>query len=249
MMKSKVMAKFFLAAVLWLLNTAQLKAQTAYGVHGSIINTTYNTYYKNGRWEATMGPLTPFDYGLACDNTAIAEGNRRKYREGDYAIWFVAPSDVINSLGLQTCGLNKNGGEPSCVENWKLCGRKLRISCRPDSPWCNQPGQASLLAEMNRGRLIRNNYIPRYYQDLTSQAVGMAPSTPRSVVLYITDFCPFQHSENKSTGHCQGPQLDVSTSAFLLLAKANDQGWIDSGLKYDATLLPEWDQSSPGPEW
>ncbi len=248
-MKLRVLTKIFCGIALLLLSTIQLKAQSAYGVQGSIINTTYNTYYQNGRWEATMGPLTPFDYGIVCDNIAFSEGNPRKYREGDYAIWFVAPSDAIKSLGLQSCDLNKNGGEPSCVENWQLCGRKLRVSCRSDSPWCNRPGQTSLLAEMNRGRLIRNNYIPSYYQDLTSKAVGMTPNAPKSVVLYITDFCPLQHSENSRSGHCQGPQLDVSTSAFLLMAKANDDGWIDGGLSYDVSLLPQWDDSRPGPEW
>ncbi len=238
-----------LAAVLCLSNSQSAVSQTAYQVHGSIVNTTYNTYYKNGRWEATMGPLTPYQYGIVCDNVAIAQGQPNKYREGDYALWFVAPCDGLASLGLKSCGANKNGGEPSCVENWQLCGRKVRIQCRSDSPWCNTIGSPTLLAELNQGRQLRNNYIPWYYQDLTTRYVGRTPSTPKSIVLYITDFCPAQHSENKATGHCQGMQLDVSTSAFLLLGRANEQGWIDTGLKYDVRLLPEGDASQPGPEW
>lgn len=216
---------------------------------GSIINTTFNTWWKDGRWESDMGPLTTFEGGLACDHKARDEGFARKYREGDYAVWFVAPSDLMNKLGLQRCGPNAHGGEPSCYENWDFCGRKLRLTCKPGHPGCAEPGSPSLLAEMNKGRVPQNNYIPEIYRQKAQERVGHEPSTPRSIVLYVTDFCPQGHSQNIPSGHCQGPQVDVSASAFLLLAKQNAQGFIDGNLEYNVELLDQYDPTPAGPEW
>lgn len=216
---------------------------------GSIINTTFNTWWKDGRWESDMGPLTTFEGGLACDHKARDEGFARKYREGDYAVWFVAPSDLMDKLGLQRCGPNAHGGEPSCYENWDFCGRKLRLTCKPGHPGCAEPGSPSLLAEMNKGRVPQNNYIPEIYRQKAQERVGHEPSTPRSIVLYVTDFCPQAHSQNIPSGHCQGPQVDISTSAFLLFAKQNAQGFIDGNLEYDVELLEQSDPTPAGPEW
>jgi hypothetical protein len=216
---------------------------------GSIVNTNFNTWWKDGRWESDMGPLTTFEGGLACDHRAREQGNPRKYREGDYAVWFVAPSDLLDQLGLKRCGPNAHGGEPSCYENWDFCGRKLRLSCKEGHPGCAGPGSPSLLAEMNRGRVPVNNYIPEIYRQKTQERVGHQPSTPRSIVLYITDFCPQNHSMNIPTGHCQGPQVDVSASAFLLFGKQNAQGYIDGNLEYQVELLDEHDPTPAGPEW
>lgn len=233
--------------------TPSLRADTLRGgkswAKGSIVNTTFNTWWKDGSWESTMGPLTSFDGGIACDHKAKQLGHARKFREGDYAIWFVAPSDTLNQLGLSRCGPNPFGGEPSCHENWDLCGRKIRVTCRDDNPWCAPPGSTSLLADINRGRVPQNNYIPEYYRQKTQEEVGRQPSVPRSIVLYITDFCPQNHSHNIPTGQCQGPQLDISTSAFLLFGKQNAQGYIDSNLEFDVELLAENDSSPAGPEW
>jgi hypothetical protein len=216
---------------------------------GSIINTTFNTWWKDGRWESDMGPLTTFEGGLACDHKARDEGFARKYREGDYAVWFVAPSDLMDKLGLRRCGPNAHGGEPSCYENWDFCGRKLRLTCKPGHPGCAEPGSPSLLAEMNKGRVPQNNYIPEIYRQKAQERVGHEPSTPRSIVLYVTDFCPQGHSQNTPSGHCQGPQVDISASAFLLFAKQNAQGFIDSNLEYDVELLDQHDPTPAGPEW
>lgn len=216
---------------------------------GSVVNTTFNTTYENGRWTATMGPLTDFFGGLACDHRAKEQGDAEKFRKGDHAIWFVAPSDAISALGLKHCGPNPYGGEPSCVENWDLCGRKMRVSCEEGSPWCASPGSSSLLAEINSGRPPLNNYMPDYYVKRTAERVGSRPSVPRSIVLYITDFCPKDHSENKRGNQCQTPQLDVATSAFLLLAKKNPQGYINADVTYKSVLLDEKDPTPAGPEW
>lgn len=216
---------------------------------GSVINTTYNTTFENGRWKATMGPLTDFFGGLACDHRASEEGDAEKYRKGDYAVWFIAPSDAMDMLGLKHCSTNPYGGEPSCVENWNLCGRKMRLRCKAGSTWCANPGSQSLLADINSGRKPRNNYIPDYYVQRTQERVGPRPSVPHSVVLYITDFCPKEHSENKKGGQCQGPQVDVSTPAFLLLAKQNQQGYIDANVEYEVEMMDEGDRTPAGPEW
>ncbi len=216
---------------------------------GSIVNTTFNTWWKDGRWESDMGPLTSFEGGLACDHRARAQGQVRKYREGDYAVWFVAPSDLMHQLGLRRCAPNAMGGEPSCYENWDFCGRKLRLTCKEGHPGCAQPGAPSLLAQMNTGRVPVNNYIPEIYRQKTQERVGSEPSTPRSIVLYITDFCPQNHSQNIPSGHCQGPQVAVSASAFLLMGKQNDQGYIDGNLEYQVELLEENDPTPAGPEW
>jgi hypothetical protein len=207
----------------------------------SIVNTTYNTWEKDGRWESTMGPLNPKKGGIVCDNVD------EKYRSGDYALWFVAPSDVMPELGLKRCGPNKHGGEPSCVENWQLCGRKLKVQCKPGSRWCGIPGQPSLLSDFNASRIPVNNYVPDYYVQATRDALGASPLVPDAVVLYITDFCPAAHSHNQASGHCQKPQLDLSTAAFLLLSQQNAQGYIDSQLELEAELLPEGDTTPAGP--
>lgn len=207
----------------------------------SIVNTTYNTWEKDGRWEASMGPLNPKKGGIVCDNVD------EKFRTGDYALWFVAPSDVMPELGLKRCGPNVHGGEPSCVENWQLCGRKLKVSCKVGSRWCGTPGKPSLLADYNAARIPVNNYVPDYYVKATTEALGAAPPVPEAVVLYITDFCPAAHSENQASGHCQKPQLDLATSAFLLLSQQNAQGYIDSQLDLEVELLPEDDNTPAGP--
>jgi hypothetical protein len=71
---------------------------------------------------------------------------------------------------------------------------------------------------------------------------------PEEIVLYITDFCPKNHSANQSSGHCQGPQLDISASAFLLLGRRVN-GYIDSRLDYSVELLEEDDPTYVGPHW
>ncbi|HYX33481.1 MAG TPA: hypothetical protein VE954_10235 [Oligoflexus sp.] len=185
----------------------------------SIVNTTYNTWEKDRRWEATMGPLNPQKGGIVCDQVDA------KFRTSEYALWFVAPSDVIAELGLKRCGPNPHGGEPSCVENWQLCGRKLKVQCKVGSRWCATPGQPSLRSDFSADRRPVNNYVPDYYVQETRSVLGAAPATPESIVLYITDFCPAAHSSNQVSGHCQKPQLDLSTAAFLLLSQQNAQGY------------------------
>ena len=106
----------------------------------------------------------------------------------------------------------------------------------------------TLLNEMVTGKRPINNYLPEYYVEKTKSAVGAA-AVPKSVVLYITDFCPAAHSDNLKTAQCQTPQLDIATSAFLVLARQNQQGYIDSGLDLELELLPEGDQSPAGPEY
>jgi hypothetical protein len=92
-----------------------------------------------------------------------------------------------------------------------------------------------------------NNYVPDYYVKATTEALGAAPPVPKAVVLYITDFCPAAHSENQASGHCQKAQLDLATSAFLLLSQQNAQGYIDSQLDLEVELLPEDDSTPAGP--
>ena len=143
------------------------------------------------------------------------------------------------------CGGNPNGDEPSCKENWHLCGRKIRIRCAGGADGCAN-GDRSLLAMINNGEYVANNYIPDYYIQATSDKVGKKPRPAKSVVLIITDFCPKNHSRNRQYSQCQKPQLDISTSAFLLLAGKNNQGFI-KGLKLASELLPVGDRTSPGP--
>ena len=213
-------------------------------IKGSIVNTTYNTYYDQGRWVSSMGPLNSRHGGLVCDNV---DGQR--FRNGSAKLWFVAPSDSLAQFGVKYCGSNTNGHEPACQDNWYLCGRKIRIRCNSQSEWCNKPGNSSLLSDMNSGRHPVNNYLPDYYVQETSSWVGKYVTTPRSIVLVISDFCPKDHSDNRRTGNCQSPQFDISTAAFLLLGRMNDQGYINTSLDYTGELLSEYDQSSPGPEW
>ena len=215
-------------------------------IGGSIVNTSYNTWWDNqsGKWVSTMGPLSPTVGGLTCDNV-----DRYKFRNGSAALWFVAPSDQLAQLGVKYCGYSKDGHEPVCQDNWWMCGRKIRIWCNGQNSWCAKPGEPSMLSQINSGHIPVNNYLPDYYVRQTSAWIGSYPSVPRSMVLVISDFCPRDHSQNRQTGNCQGPQFDVSTAAFLLMGKMNDQGYINANLEYYAQLLPEWDQSSPGPEW
>ena len=213
-------------------------------IKGSIINTTDNTWYDKGGWASTMGPLSRNYGGMVCDNV-----DYKRFRTGAPALWFVAPSDLLDQFGVKYCGYNQGGIEPVCRENWNLCGRKIRIWCNGQNGWCAKPGEPSLLSQINSGHRPVNNYLPDYYIQQTTSWVGSFPSVPRSVVLIITDFCPRDHTENRKTGNCQSPQFDVSTAAFLLMGKMNDQGYINSNLDFYGAMLPENDQSSPGPEW
>jgi hypothetical protein len=65
----------------------------------------------------------------------------------------------------------------------------------------------------------------------------------------VTDFCPQNHSQNIPSGHCQGPQVDISASAFLLFGKQSEHGYIDGNLEYQVELLDENDPTPAGPEW
>jgi hypothetical protein len=216
----------------------------------TIVNTTFNTYYKDKEWTATMGPLHKGFGGIACDNKGKSEGYTNKYRDGAAALWFVAPSDALWQFGMKYCSPNPHGGEPSCSENWSLCGRKIRIRCKAGNPWCAKYGEANLLSQMKWGQNPQNNYIPDYYVKKTSDALGQKYNhIARSVVLMITDFCPAGHSTNKQTGQCQGPQLDIATSAFLVLSKQNAEGWINSNMQLEAQLLDNQDASALGPEY
>jgi hypothetical protein len=80
----------------------------------------------------------------------------------------------------------------------------------------------------------------------TTEALGAAPTVRDAVVLYISDFCPAAHSQNQASGHCQKPQLDLATSAFLLLSQQNAQDYIDSQLDLEVELLPEDDSTPTG---
>ena len=239
---------FSMSAALTAEEFVQNRSNPSASARGSVINTTYNTSYKEGRWTATMGPLTDFFGGLACDHRAMEKGDGDLYRKGDYAVWFIAPSDAIQMLGLKHCGPNPYGGEPSCQENWDFCGRKIRLSCQQGNAYCASPGSPSLLADINSGRGPKNNYIPDYYVQRTVERVGTHPSVPQSVILYITDFCPKDHSENSKSGNCQGPQVDVSTPAFLLLARQSN-GYINGDVPYQVELLDAGDQTPAGPQW
>jgi len=210
---------------------------------GSVINTTDNTWNDNGDWQSTMGPLNKNKYGIACDGAGSYD-----YRSSNQ-LWFVAPSDSFPKFGIKTCGANPNGGEPSCSENYSFCGRKVRVSCKSGNPWCGIPGQQSILAKIKAGSPPTNNIIPQYYIDQTANQLGSSPNVPKSVVLTIVDFCPAGHSANKASGACQGPQLDMSAAAFLLLGKENAQSYIDTNLDVNVELLTAGDSTVPGPQY
>jgi hypothetical protein len=218
------------------------EAANAY-ISSSIVNTTYNTFKKNGKWQSTMGPLTTRRGGLACDNTVTG----MKYHQGDYRHWYMAPSDSLTILGMKACA--KSGrGEPSCSENWNLCGRKVRVTCLTPA-YCGNPGDASLVSQINDKRPPSNNYLPEIFVEELTQKFGKNPKVPKSVVLYITDFCPANHSNNIQSNQCQGPQIDLSTSSYLMMAKTNKQGFINSNATVSMELLAPDDQTPPGPEY
>lgn len=209
----------------------------------SIVNTTDNTYREDGKWHSKAGPLTAHSGGLACDNTV----SDMRYHSGEYFHWHIAPSDSAALLGMSKCAKNANG-EPSCSENWQLCGRKVRVRCL-DGEFCGQSGEASLLSQINHRMPPINNYLPSVFVDELTRAVGKHPRAAPSVVLYITDFCPAAHSINKRNRQCQGPQVDISTSAFLLMGKTNAQGYINTNVKVSVELLDADDPTPAGPEY
>lgn len=209
----------------------------------SIINTTENTFISDGKWQSTMGALTTERGGLACDNIV----NDMRFHQGDYRHWHVAPSDSIMQMGIKKCSINP-GAEPSCFENWDLCGRKVRVKCL-DTEYCGQSGEPSLIAQINAHHPPANNYLPSVFVDELTQTLGKAPRVAKSVVLYITDFCPAEHSNNKKSRQCQRPQVDISTSAFLLMGKTNPQGYINTNLDVSVELLDAGDPASVGPEY
>lgn len=210
----------------------------------SIVNTKDNTYKKNGVWQSSMGPLSRHRGGLACDNTV----RDLKYHNGDYRHWFLAPSDSVGALGMKKCSKNENGGEPSCFENWQLCGRKVRIKCS-DPRFCGKSGGESLISQINDKNPPANNYIPDIIVEELTQKFGAHPKIAKSVVLYITDFCPAEHSNNIKNNQCQGTQVDISTSAFLMMGKTNRQGFINTNSDVSIELLAPNDPTPVGPEF
>ena len=209
----------------------------------TIINTTENTFQKDGKWHSNAGPLSARFGGLACDNTV---GDMR-FHTGEYLHWHIAPSDSTPLPGMRRC-LKNPDGEPSCSENWSLCGRKVRVRCVAGD-FCGKAGEPSLVARINHGRPPVNNYLPGFFVDELTRKFGRSPPVAASVVLYITDFCPAEHSNNKQARQCQRPQIDVSTSAFLLLGKTNEQGYINSNTRISIELLDSDDPSPAGPEY
>ncbi len=221
----------------------ELETTAQYLVSTSIVNTTDNTYKKSGKWFSNMGPLTTRRGGLACDNTV----RDMKFHQGDFQHWYLAPSDSISILGMKKCA--KTGrGEPSCSENWNLCGRKVRVACLA-STYCGTAGEPSLVSKINNNTPPTNNYLPDYFVKELTAKYGQNPKIPKSIVLYITDFCPANHSNNIKNDQCQGPQVDLSTSAFLLMGKMNRQGYINSNTNVSMELLPENDPTPVGPEY
>lgn len=212
----------------------------------SIVNTNENTYLNNGVWESTMGPLSTSRGGLACDNVAPD----MRYHTGDYKLWYLAPSDAEKFLNMKKCSPNTQGkrSEPSCYQNWDLCGRKVRVKCL-DTEFCGKRGELSLASNIEAGMPIVNNYLPMVFVKELSQLLGAKSKAPDSIVLYITDFCPADHSNNIKLNQCQRPQVDISTSAFLLLGKANKAGYINTGLDVSVELLPPDDATAVGPEY
>lgn len=215
----------------------------------SIVNTRANVTQSENGWISDMGPLNPAFGGIACDNKAGAEGDWQRYRRGDALLWFIAPSDTMQEFGLKLCGPNKHGHEPTCEENYQLCGRKIRVRCSPGSPWCARAGEETLLSQISRGEVPVNNDAPDYYVNETRRAVGEGAKVPTSIVLVINDFCPKGHTVNIRNGACQVPQLDISTSTYLMLGVENAQGYTHTDLGLNAELLAPDDQSSLGPEY
>jgi len=210
-------------------------------VRMTIVNTTGNTYKADGKWLSTDGPLSNRPGGLACDNTV----NDKRFHSGEYRYWHVAPSDATALLGMRKCAKSANG-EPGCSENWHLCGRKVKVRCL-DYEFCNLGGGPSLLSRINNNEHPVNNYIPKVFVDELSLLLGQHPKAATSVVLYITDFCPSAHSGNKLRRQCQRPQVDVSTSAFLLMGRTNEEGYIDTNLEVSVELLDADDPTPAGP--
>ena len=209
----------------------------------SIVNSTDNTYFSDGKWKSTMGALNSKRFGLACDNTV----KDMRLHHGDYRHWFVAPSDSTKLLGMKKCSKDSRS-EPSCIENWNLCGRKVRVTCLDDE-FCGQSGESSLIAQINNHNPPTNNYLPGVIVKELTQRLGKSPKVAKSVVLYITDFCPAEHSNNKKSKQCQGPQVDVSTSAFLMMGKTNPQGYINTNVDVSVELLDSKDPTPVGPEY
>lgn len=212
----------------------------------SIVNTTDNTFLKNGSWQSSMGALTKAKGGLACDNIAPD----MKFHRDDYRLWYVAPSDAEGFLGMKKCSPNKysNKSEPSCFENWDLCGRKVRVKCL-DTEFCGNLGEPSLASKINANAAPVNNYVPEIILTELSKTLGKHPKTAESVVLYITDFCPAEHSNNVRSNQCKRQQIDISTSAFLVLGKANDAGYINTSVDVSVELLDADDPTPAGPEY
>lgn len=209
----------------------------------SIINTTDNTFFTNGEWKSTMGALTTKRGGLACDKAV----NDMRFHEGDYRHWYLAPSDSTTLIGMKKCSKNSRA-EPSCIENLALCGRKVRVKCL-DSEYCGRNGELSLIAQINDNNPPTNNYLPKVLVEDLTQALGKYPRIAKSVVLYITDFCPADHSNNIRSKQCQRPQVDISTSAFLVMGKTNPQGYINTNLDASVELLDAEDPTPVGPEY
>ena len=227
-------------------------------VHGSIVNTTDNTWKSGKSWTANMGPLKPGFGGIACDNV---DANR--FRSGEAAVWFVAPSDSLmaNLLGDSNVYCQSPGfGEPRCQKLESYCGRKIKVTCDEQGSsdsygqsWCAKPGVDNNIygdySKLNAG----SNYIPEIYRSLTASSVGgnsAAAKGARYVVVMITDFCPKYHTLNQKTGQCQGPQIDLSTPAFLMMGKVNN-GYIDSSnfIHYNLEFLPEGSSEALGPHF
>jgi hypothetical protein len=224
-------------------NISEIKKTVESTVPMTIVNSTDNTYKKNGSWRSTMGPLSNRKYGLACDNTV----RDMRYHTGEYSHWFIAPSDSFTALGMKKCKKSSNG-EPGCSENWSMCGRKVRVNCN-DSTWCGRAGEETLVSQINRSVPPVNKYLPAVFVEELSMKLGSAPKVPKSIVLYITDFCPADHSSNIKNGQCQGPQVDISTSAFLLMGKTNKQGYINTNTSLSVELLEANDPSPIGPSY
>jgi len=209
----------------------------------SIVNTTDNTFFADGKWKSTMGALNADRFGLACDNTV----NDMRFHHGDYRHWFVAPSDSTKLQGMKKCSKDSQL-EPNCIENWNLCGRKVRVTCLDDK-FCGQSGETSLVAQINNHNPPTNNYLPSVIVKELTQALGKSPKVAKSVVLYITDFCPAEHSSNKKSNQCQRAQVDVSTAAFLMMGKTNPQGYINTNVDVSVQLLDSKDPTPVGPEY
>jgi hypothetical protein len=212
----------------------------------SVVNTTENTFLKDGVWQSNMGPLTTQKGGLACDNVA----RDMQFHGGEYRLWHIAPSDAEGFLGMKKCSPNTQGknSEPSCFESWSLCGRKIRVKCL-DPEFCGNPGEPSLASQINKNEAPRNNFVPEVIVNELSQALGKNPKTAESVVLYVTDFCPAGHSYNIKTNQCQRPQVDISTAAFLVMGKANKSGYINTQIDVSVELLDPNDTTPVGPEY